>query len=84
MIIHALEPIQISNNNTYWVPAQTNYRDSKFRKSEFQFSDSPNIGIKKKIQLESLESQTESESRLQWGSQKSEPKIGIPNQEVRM
>jgi hypothetical protein len=35
----------------------------------------------KKIQPESLESNMESESRLQWGSQKSEPKIGIPNQD---
>jgi hypothetical protein len=36
--------------------------------------------IQKKIQPESSESNTESEFRLQWGSQKSEPKIGIPNQ----
>ncbi len=31
------------------------------------------------FQPESLESKTESEFRLQWGSQKSELKIGIPN-----
>jgi hypothetical protein len=36
--------------------------------------------FQKKIQPESLESKTESEFRLQWVSQKSEPKIGIPNQ----
>ncbi len=49
--------------------------------SEFRFSDSPDIGIQKNIfRLESLESKTELEFRLQWGSQKSEPKIGIPNQ----
>jgi hypothetical protein len=33
-----------------------------------------------KIQPESLESKTESEFCLRWGSQKLEPKIGIPNQ----
>ncbi len=47
--------------------------------SEFWFSDSPDIRIQKKIQPESLESKTESEFCLQWGSQKLEPKIGIPN-----
>ncbi len=36
--------------------------------------------FQKEIRPESLESNTESEFRLQWGSQKSEPKIGIPNQ----
>jgi hypothetical protein len=41
-----------------------------FQKSEFQ----------KKIQLEFPESETKSEFRFRWGSQKSEPKIGIPNQ----
>jgi hypothetical protein len=33
----------------------------------------------KKIRPEYPESEMESESRLQWGSQKLEPKIGIPN-----
>ncbi len=33
----------------------------------------------KKIRTEYLESETESEFHYQWGSQKSEPKIGIPN-----
>jgi hypothetical protein len=36
--------------------------------------------FQKKKLLESSESKTESEFRLQWGSQKLEPKIGIPNQ----
>ncbi len=36
--------------------------------------------FQKKIQLESLESKTELEFCLWWGSQKSEPKIGVPNQ----
>ncbi len=48
MIVHALESIQISNDNTYWVPLQTNYRNSEFCKAEFQFSVSPDIGISKK------------------------------------
>jgi hypothetical protein len=39
-----------------------------------------NSGIQKKIQPESSESISESEFCFQWGSQKSEPKIGIPNQ----
>jgi hypothetical protein len=36
--------------------------------------------FQKKKKPESLEPKTESEFRLQWGSQKLEPKIGIPNQ----
>ena len=64
----------------YWIPAQRNYQNSKYRKSEFQFSDSPDIRILKKIQPKYSESKTESEFRLRWGSQKSELKIGIPNQ----
>ncbi len=48
--------------------------------SEFQFLDFFNNGIQKKIRPESLESKAESEFRFQWGSQKLEPKIGIPNQ----
>jgi hypothetical protein len=39
--------------------------------------------FQKKIRPESSESKTESEFRLQWGSQKLEPKIRIPNQEAR-
>ncbi len=52
--------------------ANQNFDFLTFQTSEFQ----------KKIQPESLESKTESEFRFQWGSQKSEPKIGIPNQAV--
>ncbi len=37
--------------------------------------------FQKIIRPESSDSNTESEFRLQWGSQKSEPKIGIPNQD---
>ncbi len=36
--------------------------------------------FKRKFPTESSESKTESEFRLRWGSQKSEPKIEIPNQ----
>ncbi len=41
-----------------------------------------NSGIQNKFWPESLESKTESEFRLRGGSQKSEPKIGIPNQVI--
>jgi hypothetical protein len=37
-------------------------------------------GFPKKIRPESLELKMESEIHLQWGPQKSEPKVGIPNQ----
>jgi hypothetical protein len=40
------------------------------------------LELQKKIRPESSESKTEWEFRLQWGSQKSEPKIGIPIQVV--
>jgi hypothetical protein len=72
------------------------YKPAAIRRSEFlrkQITKIPNIANKnsnfltlqtlefqKKIRLESSESKTESEFRLRWGSQKSEPKIGIPNQ----
>jgi hypothetical protein len=46
---------------------------------EFQFLNFSTAEFKKKIRPESLESKTESEFRFRWGSQKSEPKIGIPN-----
>jgi hypothetical protein len=42
------------------------------------------LNFKKKIPPESLESKTESEFCLQLGSQKLEPKIGIPNQDANM
>jgi hypothetical protein len=55
--------------------------ESQILKSEFRFSDSPDIGIQNNIFWpESLEWETELEFRLRWGSQKLEPKIGIPNQ----
>ncbi len=38
------------------------------------------LEFQKKIRPESLESNTELEFCLQWGSQKLEPKIGTPNQ----
>ncbi len=47
---------------------------------EFQFSDSPDIGIQKIFSDRNLWNQkTELEFHLRWGSQKSESKIGIPN-----
>ncbi len=59
---------------------QRNYQNSEYRKSEFQFSDSPDMEFQKKIRPDSSESNTETEFHLRWGSQISEPKIGIPNQ----
>jgi hypothetical protein len=41
-----------------------------------------NSGIHKKNRPESLESKMELEFHFRWGSQKLEPKIGIPNQEL--
>jgi hypothetical protein len=38
------------------------------------------LEFQKKIRPKSPESKTKPKFRLQWGSQKSEPKIGIPNQ----
>jgi hypothetical protein len=52
--------------------------------SEFQFSDSPDIGIQKIFSDRNLWNQkNELEFCLRWRSQKSEPKIGIPNQAPR-
>jgi hypothetical protein len=72
------------------------YKLATIRRTEFlhkEITGIPNIAnrnsdfltlqtleFQKKIQLESSESNTELEFRLQWGSQKSETKIGIPNQ----
>jgi hypothetical protein len=50
--------------------------------SEYQFLNFSTAEFEKKIQPESLESKTESEFRFRWGSQKLEPKIGIPNLDV--
>ncbi len=47
--------------------------------SEFQFDGFSTAELKKKFQPEYPESKTELEFRFRWGSQKSEPKIGIPN-----
>ncbi len=46
--------------------------------SEFRFDDFSTAEIKKKSDLNSG-IKTESEFRFQWGSQKLEPEIGIPN-----
>ena len=59
-----------------------NYRNSECRKLEFLFSDFPEIGISKKIRPEYPELETEPEFCFRWGSQKWEPKIGIPNQDL--
>jgi hypothetical protein len=55
------------------------YRNFKFLNQNSNFLTLQTLEFKKKIRSESLESKTELEFRLQWGSQKSEPKIGIPN-----
>ncbi len=54
---------------------------SKFRilELEFRFLNFSTAEIEKNIQPESLESKMELEFRFRWGSQKLEPKIGIPN-----
>jgi hypothetical protein len=56
------------------------YRNSEFWNWNSNFLTLQTSEVKKKIQQGSLESKTESEFRLLWGSQKSKPKIGIPNQ----
>jgi hypothetical protein len=56
------------------------YRNSEFWNRNSDFLTLQTTEFKKKIQPESLESKTESEFSLRWESQKSEPKIGIPNQ----
>jgi hypothetical protein len=56
------------------------FRNSKFWNWNSDFLIFQQRNSKKKSQPESLELKTESEFRFQWGSQKSEPKIGIPNQ----
>ncbi len=66
-------------NEVYWIPMFHYFWNSKSRNQNsniliFQQRNS------KKIRPESLESKTELEFRFRWGSQKSEPKIGIPNQ----
>jgi hypothetical protein len=55
------------------------FSEFQILESEFRFLDVSTAEFEKKIQPESSESKTESEFRFQWGSQKSEPKIGIPN-----
>jgi hypothetical protein len=60
------------------------FRSSEFRNrnSDFSIFDS---GIRLKIfRLESSESEKDPEFRFRWGSQKSEPKIGIPNLAMRL
>ncbi len=55
------------------------YRSSEFRNRNSNFLTLQTSEFKKKIRPESLESKMESEFRLQSGSQKLEPKIGIFN-----
>ncbi len=57
------------------------FLEFRISESEFWFLNFLTAEFEKKIRPESLESKTESEFRFQWGSQKSEPKIGIPNLE---
>jgi hypothetical protein len=47
--------------------------------SEFRFLNFSTAEFEKKILPKSSESKTELEFRFRWGSQKTEPKIGIPN-----
>ncbi len=62
----------------YWIPTFIFFRNSKFRNRNSDFSIFQQRNSKK-IQPESSESKTESEFCFRWGSQKLEPKIGIPN-----
>ncbi len=55
------------------------YQNSKFCKTEFWFDDFSTVEFWKKFWPEYPESETESKFCFQWGSQKLEPKIGIPN-----
>ncbi len=57
-------------------------QNSEFQilESEFRFDDFSTAEFKNKFRPEYPESKTESEFRFWWGSQKLEPKIGIPNQ----
>jgi hypothetical protein len=50
----------------------------------FQFCDFSTAEFKKEFRLESLESKTKLEFRFQWGSQKFDPKIGIPPNQACM
>ncbi len=62
----------------YWIPTFI-FLEFQFSELEFWFLDFSTAEFEKKIRPESLESKTESEFRFRWGSQKSEPKIRIPN-----
>jgi hypothetical protein len=55
------------------------YQNSKFLHRNSDFLTLQTLEFKKKIRPVSSESKMESEFCLQWESQKSEPKIGIPN-----
>ncbi len=67
-------------NEVYWIPTSF-FSEFQILELGFRFLDFSKAEFIKKIWPESLESKTESEFRFQWGSQKSEPKIGIPNQD---
>jgi hypothetical protein len=68
-------PVQ---NEVYLVP--TYFFEFRILESEFRFVNFSTTQLRKKIQLESPESKTELEFCFQLGSQKSELKVGIPNQ----
>jgi hypothetical protein len=56
------------------------FLEFRISESEFRFLDFSTAKFIKKIQPESSESKTELDFHFQWGSQKLEQKIGIPNQ----
>jgi hypothetical protein len=58
------------------------FRNSKFWNWNSDLSTFQQRNSKIKFRPESPESKTESEIRFQWGSQKPEPKIRIPNQDL--
>ncbi len=77
-----MESIQISNDKTYWFLHKEITGIPNIANQNSSFLTLQTLEFPKKIRPESSESKTESEFRIQWGSQKSGPKIGIPNQEA--
>jgi hypothetical protein len=55
------------------------FLEFRISESEFIFLNFSTAEFEKNFRPESSESNTESEFHFQWGSQKLEPKIGIPN-----
>ncbi len=70
----------LCKNEVYWIPTFFFFRNSKFWNRNSNFSTFQQRNLRKFFGPESLESKTESKFCFQWGSQKLEPKIWIPNQ----